>query len=240
LEVVVSSNEVAVKDAVLPDSDLPNYGLANPSRRYLLKRNSPNGASNDVIAELDFGRLKDGEVYARRGDLADETSVYAVKQKDFEKLPASSLNLRDRHIWNFSEDQVNAITLRQNGKDMQLLHVGTNQWKLAPGSQGTFSELEIEVGAEELGLLDADAWIKPGDDDRAQYGFSDASPRISVVVKTGETPHTLAVDFGGWSPRGLRYGEVRMDGGQNWIFEFPAIVYDRLAAYFNLQDNRAP
>ena len=48
----------------------------------------------------------------------------------------------------------------------------------------------------------------------------------------------LTVEFGGWSPRGLRYGMVELDG-QKWIFEFPAIVHDRLMSYFNIHESPA-
>jgi hypothetical protein len=46
------------------------------------------------------------------------------------------------------------------------------------------------------------------------------------------------VEFGGRSPRGLRYGLVELNG-QKWIFEFPAIVHDRLMSYFNIHENAA-
>ena len=241
LEVVASNNEVAVKDAVLPESDFPVYGLDQPTRRYLIKRNTPAGASNTVIAELDFGLLKDGKVFARRGDLAEETSVYAVKKEDFEKLPSASMDLRDRRIWNFSVDQVVSIAVRVNGKEMQLRHVDTNHhWTIATGSQGLApDDLLTEAGVDVLGELAAQKWIKPGDDDRAKYGFLEKGERISVEVKNGENIASLVLDLGGFSPQGLRYGEVRMPDGQDWIFELSADQYDPLAAYFKLEENRA-
>lgn len=230
IEVVRVNNSVAVDDAALPDS----YGLATPSRRYVLKHNG------SVIAELDFGTNKDGNIFVRRADRPEESSVYAIKLDDFKKLPAAALQLRSRPIWSFSVTNVTQVTIRLGGKDEKITRVGEGDWKLAAGSQGLFNTLEVEMGADELGVLAAENWIQRGDADRARYGFTDQSLQISVEVKSSGKPEALKVDFGGISPHGLRYGDVRMEDGQNWIFEFPAIVIDRLTEFFNIHENRGP
>ena len=240
LEVIRLNDQVAESDAVLPDLDFPKYGLVTPARQYILKRSAPAGASNTVLAELDFGLAKEGKIFARRADRPEESSVYAVKVEDFQKFPSRSLQLRERRIWNFSEDAVSRIIIRQHGQTQELIHKGTNQWSIAAGSQGMINELEVEVGAGELGLLEAGDWVQCGDRDRARYGFSDQSLQIAVELKTNGKLETRKLDFGGSSPRGLRYGEVRMSDGQNWIFEFSATTLDRLVAYFNIQENRVP
>ncbi|MDB6023076.1 MAG: hypothetical protein JWQ04_2933 [Pedosphaera sp.] len=241
LEVVRFKNDVAVDDAAPPDS--PAYGLAKPVRRYLLKHNASHekaGNSNDVMAELDFGLMTNGNIFVRRADRPEESSVYAVKAEDFAKLPATALDLRTRRIWNFSPDDVTRITIRQKGKSLQMLHNGTGHWPIAVGSIGMNNELEVETGADELGLLEAQNWIERGDQNRARYGFSDQSLQIAAEVKAGGKPQTLTLDIGGMSPRGLRYGEVRMEDGQNWIFELPAVTMDRLTEYFNIKENPGP
>lgn len=188
--------------------------------------------------ELDFGLATNGIVYVRRADLPDETSVYAVKAEDFQKFPTTALALRERRIWNFTEDDVAAITVRQNGREEKYLRKGTNDWTLAGATNTTpqFNVLEIEVGAEELGLLEAQSWVQPADQDRAHYGFSEHTPRITVELKAGNQPQTLTVALGGRSERGLRYGDVRMPDGQGWIFEFSDVVEARLKEYFKLKD----
>jgi Domain of unknown function (DUF4340) len=238
LEVVRLDNRVAVNDAALPDPDFVRYGLVNPTRKYFLKRNTAAGASNAVVAELDFGLVKDGNIYVRRGDLPEETSVYAVKESDYEKLPATSQQLRVRRIWDFSEDDVASITIRQNGQVQKLLHKGPNHWSIAAGSQGMINELEVEVGAQELGFLEAANWVEAGSQNRAHYGFSDKSPHLDVEVKLQGKLQTLMLDVG-WVPGGLRYGMVRMPDGQDWIFDFPPLVLSRLVSYLNLQEKPA-
>ena len=248
LKVVRGNNgDFAVKDAVTPE-EFPKYGLAPPSRKYILKQNAANAtaaSTNQVIAELDFGKtyedkIEGDKVYARRGDLLDESSVYAVKAGEVQALPATGLQLRDRRIWSFSGDDVSRVTLRVNGKPEQLVRQGPSKWSIAAGSQAAIEEVAVEAGVEDLGDLEAETWVECGDQNRARYGFSDNSLQISFELVQKGKPRTLSIDFGGRSPRGLRYASVRMDDGQNWIFEFPADRLDRLNYCFNIHENTVP
>jgi hypothetical protein len=231
LEVLRSNNEVAVKDTVLPDADFPRYGLKTPSRSYVLKR-----ADKIVIAELDFGLEEEGKVYVRRGDQPEETSVYAVRSEDFRKLPASAFQLHACRIWNFLEDDVVSVSLRQKGATIKMIRQGQYKWQSPPG----VDDIKLEMGAMELGALDAENWVSRGDQERAKYGFSEKSPRLTADIQINGKAQTLALDFGGVSPRGLHYGDVKLDDGQNWIFEFSAREYDRLTAYFPIEENPTP
>src|SRR5205823_9267329 len=66
-----------VKDVVI-EPNLPEYGLASPARKYILKAGAgASTGSNGIIAELHFGTNQDDRVYARR---SDEGSVYAVSK----------------------------------------------------------------------------------------------------------------------------------------------------------------
>jgi hypothetical protein len=244
LKIVRFNGQFAVKDVVTP-ADFPKYGLAPPAQKYVLKRapaGTPPGATNSVIAELDFGALNEDKdrVFARRADLPEESSVYAVAIADYHKLPVTCLQLRERRVWNFTENDATGLVIQQNGKSRQLIRNGPNQWNFAPGSQGVINPLAVEVGVQDLGELTAESWVQRGDQDRAQYGFSEGSLRLSVAVKLAGQPLLLTVEFGGSSPRGLRYASARMEDGQNWIFEFPPRTLDRLANYFNLGENARP
>lgn len=238
LEVLRIDNRVAVDDGALPDS--PLYGLASPMRRYILKRTAKNG-TNDVIAELDFGSVKDGHIFVRRADRPEESSVYAVKLSDFEKLPLTALQLRLRRIWDFSESNVNSIVISRGGKNERLLHQGPNQWTIAPGSQGIFNNpAEVEVAAQELGYLSAQKWVQCGNQERARFGFSEKSLQISTDIKQDDRQNTLTVALGGVAPDGLRYGDVRMEDGKDWIFEFEPNVLDRILTFLNIHENTGP
>ncbi|MDB6067895.1 MAG: hypothetical protein JWR26_4103 [Pedosphaera sp.] len=236
LEVVRTNGQFEGKDVVL-DSDLPNYGLAPPARRYILKRGGGNtaGATNAVMAEMDFSAPKDGGIFARRADRVDESSVYVIKPADFQALPSTGLQLRERRIWNFNETNVTRVTIRINGKPESLLRKGPTQWAFEQGSQGIMNELAVEAGVQDLSDLDAAMWVERGDQNRTRYGFSDTSLQLSLELKKGESRQTLSLEFGGASPHG-RYAMVQVDG-QNWIFEFPARELDRLFYCFSIHEN---
>ena len=238
LSVYPTNGPIAVKD-IVPPSEWTNYGLAKPVWKYLLRSNVTNGTAgitNAVMAELDFGATTNNDaLFVRR---PEEPSVYAVSLAEFQQLPTSGIQLHERRIWNFTENQVSRIIIRQGGNPMEVVHRAQYDWAVAPGSQGVINPLAVEVGATELGLLAAEDFVERGAEKKADYGFTEKSLRISVLVgKAGETK-MYSVEFGGWSPRGLRYGMVELDG-QKWIFEFPAVVYDRLMSYFNLHEDEA-
>lgn len=248
LKVVRGHNgDFAVKDAVTPE-EFPKYGLAPPSRKYVLGRNATTPtaeATNLVLAELDFGKTdqdkaEGDKIYVRRGDLLEESSVYAVRAGEVQNLPVTSLQLRERRVWNFLGDDVSRVTLRVNGKLEQLIRKGPSKWSIAPGSQATIEEVAVEAGVQDLGDLEAIAWVERGDQHRAQYGFSERSLQISFELNQNGKSRTFTIDFGSWSQHGLRYASVRMDDGLNWVFEFPADRLDRLIYCFNIHENTSP
>jgi hypothetical protein len=238
LQVVPFNGQFAVKE-VVTKSDLPNYGLAPPALRCILtqKTGNTNGLTNLTLAELDFSAPRDTNIFACRGDLPEETSVYAVRPADVQKLPVSGLQLRERRVWNFAPADVTLLTLRVNGKSESLLHKGPNKWDVQSGSLGLIEPIAVEAGVGDLAeVLDVEAWVACGDQNRAQYGFTDNGLEISLDVNGAGGPQKLTLDFGGQSPRGLRYAAVKLDG-QNWIFEFPARELDKLFSYFNIVEN---
>lgn len=240
LEVMRIDNRVAVDDTSPPND--PKFGMATPIRRYILKRhgkNSPAGNTNETIAELDFGSVKDGHIFVRRGDRPEESSVYAIKLADFEKLPATPLELRTHRIWDFSPSNVVAIIVRHNGKTDKVVHKGENQWTIVKWST-IINDLEVEVAAQELGYLTAQKWVECGEQDPARFGFADKSLQISAELKENDKSQTLSVDLGGTAPDGLRYGDVRMEDGQNWIFEFQPKALDQILTYLNIRENPGP
>ncbi len=240
LRVVPYDNKFSVKD-VVTKSDLPSYGLAPPASRYILKQsassNAAAGGTNDtVLAELDFSAPKDTNVFACRGDLPEESSVYAVKEADVQKLPTRWLHLLERRVWSFKPQDILSVAVRAGGAPQKWAHAGPHHWLLAQGITDNYKELAMEEIVGGLGELDAARWVERGDEGRARYGFSESSPAISLEVKNGDKPVTLTLEFGGQSPLG-RYAEARMPDGQNWIFEFPADILDQLNYIFKLPGN---
>lgn len=212
---------------VVTEPDLPSYGLQPPSRQYILRSNATNapGVGPDgVVVHLMFGSVQGDNIYVKR---ADEESVYAVRLRDYVRLPSAGWQLRDRRIWQFTENEVARVLVREKGRLTELRRTGTNQWTFAPGSQGMLNPFAVEETVHRLGALTAVTWLGVGNDARASYNFTDESDSITVETKKG-TRFTL--ELGGFSPRALPCGAVVLDG-QPWVFELYPQLYDYIRAY---------
>ena len=211
---------------VVTEPDLPNYGLAPAASRFILK----SGATNAVITELEFSGPADGKVSARR---TDETSVYAVPAADLRRLNLAGWQLRNRRLWNFTEDDVSRLILRQRGQTRELLRQGTNQWAFAAGSQGVINNFAIEETVHRLGELFADLWVDRGDTNRARYSFGNDALQISVDVKRADKTETLTLDFSGVTPQQPPYAATTLDG-QVWFFELAPALGEMIRSYLCL------
>jgi hypothetical protein len=218
-----------VKDFVT-DPDLPTYGLATPTRRYVLKTSAeslPPGTTNAVIGELLFGTNQESKVYARR---SDESSVYGINPADFQRLPSAGWQLRNRQIWNTNENEVARVTIRQHGKVREIVNKLNHNWSLAPGSQGSIEDLAVDQTVRGLCHLAAVAWAGHGEQNLARYGFAPDGHKITLDLKSGEK---LTVEFGGEAPPASHYAAVNLDG-EAWIFEFPVKLYRDVLAYLTI------
>ncbi len=202
--------------------ELARYGLTAPAaRRYIFKSApaSP-GATNPVIAEVDVGFTNTNRVFVNR---SDEISVYAVKAGDIERLPTAGFQMRERRIWNYSDNDITRVVVRQAGKVRQLIHTdkGPVAWTLASDPGGTIDVLSVAETIRNLGQLAAATWVGHGAQSRARYGFAaDGSARqITLEFKDGAKP--AVVELGGPSPGRSLYGAVALDG-EPWVFEFPS------------------
>ncbi len=216
------------KDVVIPP-DLPGYGLAPPAQQYVVKSlasDSPVGRTNTIIAQVDFGTNQADKVFARR---ADEGSVYAVRFADFQRLPTASWELRERRVWSFSTNDVARVTIRQQGRVLQMVRNGPYDWSLAVGSQGTLKNaLAVEETVRGLCQLTAVAWVACGDQNRARYGFAGDGQRVTVELKNGAPP--VSVEFSSRASPNSPYAAVTLDG-RLWIFQFPTWLYDYVQRY---------
>ncbi len=213
-----------VKDVVI-QPNLTDYGLATPARRFVLKTAAPDSsATNGLLGQLDFGATEEERTYVRR---PDEDAVYAVKAADFQRLPGAAFQLRERRIWNQSEEQVARVLTRQAGKTRELIRNGTNSWSLAPGSQGIINPDAVEETVHRLGQLYAVAWVAVGEPELARHGFQADGIEVTLELKSGDR---LSVRFGGVAPSGLTYAATTL-AGQLWIFECPPSVSELTRAY---------
>lgn len=215
------------KDSVTKP-DLAHYGLATPIQKYtLVWANSPN-ASNAPV-ELDFGTNSEGKIFAQR---VGEDAVYGIAPEDFEKLPTTSLEMRQRQIWDFDLNDLSQITIQQSGRTRELVRHSTNGWALAAGAQGIINDSAVEDTARELGRLYAFTWVNHGSQYLPAYGFTTNNYQLSFALKNGEK---LKVQFGGPTRFGTPYAVVDLDN-QPWIFEFPPDLFAHVALYLSIPD----
>jgi hypothetical protein len=159
--------------------------------------------------------------------------VYAVQKKDFERLPVAPVQLRERQIWNFSENDVNQLTIRQQGKVRQLVRKGPHSWSLGAGSQGMINDLAIEESVRPLCRLAAGAWVSRGEQARERYGLGENSLQLTLELKNGEK---RTVTFGSSAPNEGAYAGVSVDS-EFWVFEFPASLYRFVSLYLTIPAN---
>lgn len=211
---------------VVAEPNLPGFGLAPPARRYLLK--SAAVSSNSLLEELDFGKIEDGKIYARR---IEEPSVYLVRLADYTNLPSASWQLRDRQVWSRDENDLARVVIRQHGQVWELVRRGLADWTFAPGSQGDINVGAVEDTARGLCRLSAQKWIVAAEKDREQMGFTNDGHTVTLEFKNGDK---LLIEFGNIAPDGLRYAAVTLDG--RWsVFEMPPLLYRDVSAYLSIK-----
>ncbi len=220
-----------VKDVVTAP-DLPAYGLATPSRRIILR--SVAGDTNAVIADILFGAAQTNEVFVQR---ADEDFIYGVAAEDLSRMRdfEFSWEFRGRQIWNFSENDVSQIMLRQNGKTRVMIRNGLNQWSLAPGSQGIINPPAIEETTHRFGGLTATYWLGRNiTEPEKNYGLNTNNLQITFELKNGEK---RTVDFGTEAPQShTALAAVTLDG-ERWALIFPPVLYQFVLSYLTIPAN---
>lgn len=219
------------KDVVNPP-DLPQFGLASPTRRYIVKTGPGTTASSSakcVTTELNFGIVTNqpGKVFVWR---PDESSVYAIASNDFARLPSKSWQLRDRKFWNFTVDDVVGVTITHRGKTRELIRASKRRWSFAPGSQGIINDLAVEETVRGLAQTAAVAWVAHGEQARRAFGQPETAYQVTIHLKNG---NKATLEFGAEAPSTNRYAGIQLDG-QYWVFEFSWILFRDVSSYLGI------
>jgi hypothetical protein len=125
------------------------------------------------------------------------------------------------------------VTIRQDGRERQLLRQPGGEWTLAPGSLGQPNPFALEETMFRLGDLRAETWLARGENAREEFGFTTNSYQFTIDLKEGDKTRTVAAEFGGASPLTFPYAATIIDG-QPWIFEFPPFLWVAVQRYLNL------
>jgi hypothetical protein len=221
-----------VIDLIL-EKALPEYGLAQPARRYRMRLAIPGareGVTNRSDVEIQFGGISGGKVYARR---KDEASVYAVGLTNLGMLPDASWQLRRRQLWTFDTNAVSGVAIEQRGQVRKLIHRGHYQWSLAPGSEGAIDNLLVEETVCELARMSAADWVARGAQAPERFGIKPDSYRVTLELK--DSP-AVSVAFGKLAPSGNIYASVSFEG-EPWVMEFPAWLYNYVLANLSIPES---
>jgi hypothetical protein len=212
----LSDLQVANFQDSVTESDLLGYGLKTPARQFIVSW-APTATVTNPPTILDFGTSTNGQVFARR---IGEKSVCGIAPADYEALPSASWELRDRHIWNFDVNDVVGLTIEQEGKKREILHTGTNGWRLAEGSTGSINDSAVENTVQELGRLKAFKWMGHGPDKPAAFGIDGKIYQLTIALKNGEKRSFQL----GKETQFSACASVMLDG-EPWVFEFPPDVF---------------
>ena len=226
-----------VKDVVTAP-DLPAYGLDSPQHEIILR--AAGGDTNAALAHLAFAVQTNGFFVHR----ADEDFIYAITPEDGNillgegSLFAAGWQFRDRRIWNFSENDVAKITLKQSGKTRTMIRDGVNKWSPAPGSQGWQGIINnppaIEESTHRLGEMTVAGWVARNVTEPEKFGLNPENPEIIVELKSGEK---LSVAFGTELPSAhTALAAVTLDG-ERWAFVFPPTLYQFVLSYLTIPAN---
>lgn len=202
-----------VKDVV---TDFASYGLAPAARTYVLQ-----GATNEPLAQIEFGTNQVDKVFVRR---TDENSVYATRLGDSLRLPQAAYLVRDRRVWDFASSNVVSVAISHKGQTQKIQRTASGSWALAPGSQGSVETASFDETLLRLGQLRAESWAARGEDQLARYGFAEKDHKITLELLNGDTTRTLNISFGRLSPLYRPYAVTVLDG-QTVIFEFPSRLF---------------
>ncbi len=235
--IVLSAVELA-KEVV---TDYAPYGLATGTRRISLLKSGTNAIgtlTNTLVARLQFEERKPGapftdRLFARRHD---ESSVYVVPRGDVDRLAWSLHQIQDRTVWNFTSNQVAAVTVEFDGQSRRLTRTPNGRWAEGSEPAEEIKNVALEETLFRLGQLRAEQWTHLGADRLPIYGIGADSRRVSVEL-VGTPARTNTILFGNMPQGRNSYASVTDPrSGQPLVFEFPrALFRDYVAQYLGRQ-----
>ncbi|MBU6399272.1 MAG: DUF4340 domain-containing protein [Verrucomicrobia bacterium] len=202
--------------------DFAHYGLNHPARVYTLLTKATNtvgSATNSILAQIEFGAEQTDRVYVRR---ADENAIYALARND--DLPRAAFQLRDRHLWHFTTNDVLNVTLTIRGQTRKFTRTTAQQWAATGPQANTPVPLALDETVYRFGRLWADAWVAQGADQLAHYGIVAAAHQLEFEIRDGSQTRRLTLRFGSLSPWGRPYAALTI-GQQPVVFELPVAIF---------------
>jgi len=215
-----------VSDAVTTP-DLQTYGLTKPALQITLRPVA--GDTNQVLTQLSFSAPQTNSLFVRR---SDEECIYRLDPADWSRIPKFNFQFRDRQIWNFNEQDIKEINVRQNGQTRRILHLGRDKWMRADGGPGQVFGPSIEETAHQLGVMAAAVWLDRKVANPALYGVDTNSLHIEADLHSGRK---FSLDYGK-SFNNYQIALVTLDGEQ-WALVVPEILNQLVISYLAIPSN---
>ncbi len=211
-------------------TDFAPYGLAAAAARFSLSQSITNasGATNALLAQVDFGTAQVDRVFVRRHD---ESAAYVAALGALNQLPQAAWQLRDRRAWEFDSTNVVNLAITQNGRAKKLARNTAQKWADPDGPLNDVAAAALEETLHRLGSLRAVDWTAQGAAALSQYGITTNSLSLTLEVVRANQARTLALRFGRRAPARHLYATATDSADPTErgliVFEFPAQIYDQ-------------
>ena len=202
-------------------SDLPKYGLDNPSLRitfsaYASENTAETKAGEEPFAVLSFGRTEGASVYAR---IEEEPFIVSAPAALFRSIPQDPIEWQDLAVLKLKPGDIGTIDLQHDAEaKVSVARDGAN-WKSPTGQP--VNAAGAETIANLFASLRAVRWVGPL---VLNQGFVQPKITASVTVK-GQKPETLLI--GRQTPSGMWYATIQGSGA---VFEMSQPDIDALLA----------
>ena len=172
-------------------SDLPTYGLDQPQLKltfssFASENTAETAAGEHPYLTLSFGRIENGELYAR---VNDEPFVVAVDQGLLGKIWSDPLQWQALAIFQFKPEQVHRLS-RVTDREESLERNGSKAWKWIKG-EGEIDTTNLQSLLNTLTGLHAVRWVGAT---KPEHGFDQPQLVLSFMTSPNDKPlHKLTI-----------------------------------------------
>jgi hypothetical protein len=195
-------------------SDLKQYGLAEPRVDVAFKSADGKQANRLLLGDK---TPTGADLYAK---LPNEKKVFLVQSSLESSLNRSTFDLRDKSVLKFDRNKVDGVSLRSDGKDIEMTKSGED-WSIATPVQARADYGSVEGLVGRLQTAQMKALVAAEPKDLKEYGLD--KPEITATVRSAGAPSTLQI--GKKSPEGAVYAR---DTARPMVFTVDAALADEL------------
>lgn len=185
-------------------SDLPKYGLDQPQLKltfssFASENTAETAAGEHPYLTLNFGRVENGELYAR---VNEEPFVVAVDQGLSGKIWIDPLQWQALSVFQFKPEQVHRLS-RVTGREESLERNGPKTWKWIKG-EGEIDATNLQSLLNTLTGLRAVRWAGAT---KPEHGFDQPQLVLTFTTSPNDKP-VQKLTIGNKTPDGMWFAKV--------------------------------